>query len=185
MSLNTYKAKRDFTKTKEPASNKKNSSSSLNFCIQKHSARHLHYDFRLECGGVLLSWAVPKGPSLNPEDKRLAIHVEDHPLDYQYFEGTIPKGSYGAGTVEIWDHGTYTMPHASSKKEIEKKLREGLHNGHFAVILHGGRLNGEFIFQKLKKDEDDKSWLLIKKDDAFAEIDTPNEKSVKTKKKSL
>jgi bifunctional non-homologous end joining protein LigD len=183
MSLNLYREKRNFKKTTEPSSSKKNTSSSLNFCIQKHAARRLHYDFRLECRGVLISWAVPKGPSLNPEDKRLAIQVEDHPLDYQYFEGTIPKGNYGAGTVEIWDHGTYTMPQVSEKKELEKLLLEGLKKGHFAIILHGERLKGEFVFQKLKKDVDDKSWLLIKKDDSFAETEEMS-KSIIEKKKS-
>src|SRR4051812_16635741 len=105
MGLKEYKRKRKPKETPEPFDSKKSASPTLNFCVQKHDASHLHYDFRLECRGVLLSWAVPKGPSLNPKDKRLAIHVEDHPLDYQYFEGTIPKGHYGAGTVEIWDHG--------------------------------------------------------------------------------
>lgn len=184
MSLKEYKAKRDFKKTNEPATAKKSESPSLNFCVQKHAARSLHYDFRLECRGVLISWAVPKGPSLNPQDKRLAIKVEDHPLDYQYFEGIIPKGNYGAGTVEIWDSGTYTMPHASTRKEIEKDLLEGLKKGHFAVILHGEKLQGEFVFQKLKKDPDDNSWLLIKKEDAFedtADITKSAKKKVKSK----
>lgn len=188
MSLKEYKAKRDLSKTKEPAGFKKNSSSSLNFCIQKHAARHLHYDFRLEYQDVLLSWAVPKGPSMNPQDKRLAIQVEDHPLDYQYFEGIIPKGNYGAGTVKIWDHGTYTMPETADSKEIEKKLSDGLKKGHFAVVLHGNNLKGEFIFQKLKRDENDHSWLLIKKSDPFSsesaeEMETISEK-IKGKKNS-
>jgi bifunctional non-homologous end joining protein LigD len=168
MGLKLYKAKRDFTQTDEPEGSKKRSASSLNFCIQKHAARRLHYDFRLEHDGVLLSWAVPKGPSLDPKDKRLAIQVEDHPLDYQYFEGIIPKGNYGAGTVEIWDHGTYTMPHTTDRKEIEKAMTEGLKKGHFAVVLHGEKLNGEFVFQKLRNDSDKVEWLLIKKSDAYS-----------------
>lgn len=183
MGLKSYKAKRDFTQTKEPSGAKKRGASSLNFCIQKHAARHLHYDFRLEHDGVLLSWAVPKGPSLDPKDKRLAIHVEDHPLDYQYFEGTIPKGNYGAGTVEIWDHGTYTTPHTTDRKEIEKEISAGLKKGHFAVVLHGDNLNGEFVFQKLKKDPDDNAWLLIKKADGYVDDGPKVSSSKKTKKK--
>lgn len=169
MGLKEYQAKRNFKKTAEPPAIVKKSAKALNFCIQKHAASHLHYDFRLEYKGVLLSWAVPKGPSLNPQDKRLAIQVEDHPLDYQYFEGVIPKGNYGAGTVEIWDHGTYTVPNGGSRNEIEKSLTIGLHQGHFAIILTGEKLQGEFIFQKLKKDPEDRSWLLIKKDDSYAD----------------
>jgi bifunctional non-homologous end joining protein LigD len=139
-------------------------SDALSFCVHKHDATHLHYDFRLEYKGVLISWAVPKGPSLDPKDKRLAIHVEDHPLSYQYFEGVIPKGNYGAGTVEIWDHGTYRTIQGETRKEMEKYLKEGFSKGHFVVILSGKRLKGEFVFQKLKKDDpDDRNWLLMKK----------------------
>ncbi len=168
MNLKKYQTKRDFEKTPEPVTSDKNAKGPLNFCVQKHDARNLHYDFRLEFRGVLLSWAVPKGPSLDPKDKRLAIHVEDHPLDYQYFEGIIPKGNYGAGTVEIWDHGTYTTPKSQNKKEIEKEIALGLKIGHLAIILHGDKLNGEFVLQKLKKQEaKDTSWLLIKKNDAY------------------
>lgn len=166
MSLKDYRKKRNWEKTPEPGPEM--SHSSLNFCVQKHAARRLHYDFRLEYKGVLLSWAVPKGPSLNPSDKRLAIKVEDHPIAYQYFEGTIPKGNYGAGTVEIWDHGTYQIPGANTKKEAEKSISKGLKEGHFSFVIHGEKLKGEFIFQKLKEDPDDPSWLLFKKKDAFA-----------------
>lgn len=166
MTLKKYKVKRDFKQTPEPLSSLKKEAKNLNFCIQKHAARNLHYDFRLEFRGILLSWAVPKGPSLDPNDKRLAIHVEDHPLDYQYFEGVIPKGNYGAGTVEIWDHGYYTTPNSDKEQEIEKEISIGMKKGHLAIILHGEKLNGEFILQKLKKNEpDDHSWLLIKKGD--------------------
>ncbi len=168
MSLKEYQTKRKLKKSPEPSKGKPHLHDGLNFCVQRHAARHLHYDFRLEYQGILLSWAIPKGPSLDPHDKRLAVHVEDHPLDYQYFEGTIPKGSYGAGTVEIWDRGTYTTPEASTRKGIEKYLTEGLKKGHFAVILRGEKLEGEFVFQKLKKDPKDKSWLLIKKEDPYA-----------------
>ncbi|RZK62613.1 MAG: hypothetical protein EOO85_32085, partial [Pedobacter sp.] len=107
MSLQSYKQKRDFSKTTEPKAGKPKSSSELTFVIQKHDARNLHYDLRLEMGGVLKSWAVPKGPSINPKDKRLAMMVEDHPFDYKNFEGIIPKGEYGGGTVIVWDEGYY------------------------------------------------------------------------------
>ncbi len=167
MKLNAYKKKRDFKKTTEPSAKKtKSNKGALRFVIQKHAARRLHYDFRIELDGVLLSWAVPKGPSIDPKDKRLAVHVEDHPIEYQYFEGVIPAGNYGAGTVEIWDAGTYTTPHSSDRDAVEKEVREGYKAGHISVILHGKRLHGEFILQRI---DDEKSWLLIKKEEREAE----------------
>ena len=105
--LKKYNEKRDFTKTKEPVGKKKTLNNKLRFCIQHHKASHDHYDLRLECNGILLSWAIPKGPSFNPKDKRLAINVENHPLSYRHFEGTIPKGQYGGGTVLLWDEGYF------------------------------------------------------------------------------
>jgi bifunctional non-homologous end joining protein LigD len=121
------------------------------FVVHEHHARHLHYDFRLEMDGVLKSWAVPKGPSMNPADKRLAIMVEDHPLDYASFEGVIPEGQYGAGTVSIWDKGTYQLIDG----EIE--------SGRLEFLLKGKRLKGTFVLIKMKGKE--KEWLLIKKKD--------------------
>lgn len=160
MSLEKYQKKRNLKKSHEPKATVKRKKNALNFCIQRHDARHLHYDFRLEHKGVLLSWAIPKGPSSNPKDKRLAIKVEDHPLEYQYFEGEIPKGNYGAGAVKIWDHGTYTVPHA---EDVEKAITAGLKKGHFEILLSGEKIHGLYLFQKLKTDEKGTAWLLIKK----------------------
>src|SRR6478735_7181933 len=125
-----YWAKRDFSKTPEPRGVRAKEGRALSFLIQKHDASRLHYDFRLELNGVLLSWAVPKGPSMNPNDKRLAIMVEDHPYAYKDFEGIIPEGNYGAGTVMIWDNGTYTTYDEQPKAAMEKKLKADLKKGH-------------------------------------------------------
>lgn len=129
MALTLYNKKRNFKKTDEPSGEIKKSASKLIFVVQRHKASRLHYDFRLELDGVLKSWAVPKGPSMNPKDKRLAMMVEDHPYDYKDFAGVIPKGNYGAGIVEIWDHGTYNDIENSSENVAEKNLRAGLKTG--------------------------------------------------------
>src|SRR6186997_1855708 len=126
MSLSLYNKKRKFSETPEPEGKEKSSAKGLRFVIQKHDASHLHCDFRLEMKGVLKSWAVPKGPSLNPNDKRLAMMVEDHPYDYKDFAGVIPSG-YGAGIVEIWDEGTYSDLENSDIKTAQKHLKAGLH----------------------------------------------------------
>ena len=168
MSLTLYKHKRSFNKTPEPEGKKKSKSkSSLKFVVQKHDATNLHYDFRLEMEGVLKSWAVPKGPSMNPQDKRLAMMVEDHPYDYKDFEGEIPEGNYGAGIVEIWDNGTYSDIENSPREEAEKNLRAGLKSGDFKFTLFGKKLKGEFVLVELKG-KDDNSWLLIKHRDEYA-----------------
>jgi bifunctional non-homologous end joining protein LigD len=167
MGLAVYKKKRNFKETSEPEGKVKKSVSKLIFVVQRHKASRLHYDFRLELDGVLKSWAVPKGPSMNPKDKRLAMMVEDHPYDYKDFEGEIPKGNYGAGIVEIWDNGTYSDIENSPREEAEKNLRAGLKSGDFKFRLFGKKLKGEFVLVKLKG-KDDNSWLLIKHRDEYA-----------------
>jgi bifunctional non-homologous end joining protein LigD len=142
--------------TSEPKGQKvPKKSSELKFVIQKHAASHLHYDFRLEMGGVLKSWALPKGPPLKDEEKHLAIQTEDHPLEYLDFKGVIPAGQYGAGTVQIWDKGTYEpiSDNASLLKDYNK--------GHFVILLKGKKLKGGFALQRFK-DGDKPQWLLIK-----------------------
>ncbi|WP_375181153.1 DNA polymerase ligase N-terminal domain-containing protein [Chryseobacterium sp.] len=170
MALKDYNEKRKFDETSEPKGKTKKSKDQLIFVIQRHAASRLHYDFRLEMDGVLKSWAVPKGPSLDPKDKRLAMMVEDHPYDYKDFEGNIPEGNYGAGQVEIWDGGTYEPLDNNSKLSDEKELLKELHAGSLKFILHGKKLKGEFALVKMKNTEEN-SWLLIKHKDDFAESD--------------
>jgi bifunctional non-homologous end joining protein LigD len=138
--------------------------------VQKHEATRLHYDFRLEAEGVLKSWAVPKGPSMNTEDKRLAMMVEDHPFDYRTFEGIIPEGNYGAGTVMVWDQGNYIALGARDAKESDKLIRAGIKKGELKFILNGTKLKGGFAMVKLKNDRTGKgnSWLLFKERDEYA-----------------
>jgi bifunctional non-homologous end joining protein LigD len=167
MALGDYQSKRNFHQTPEPKGQTKPSAGPLQFVVQKHVASHLHYDFRLEIDGVLKSWAIPKGPSLDPEDKRLAMMTEDHPMDYRTFEGIIPKGNYGAGTVMVWDEGNYTERTTADPIQSQQNLRHGLHAGHITFILNGQKLKGEFALIKLKNAED-KAWLLVKKDDQYA-----------------
>jgi len=178
MALTLYKKKRSFKNTPEPTGGKA-SGVGLRFVIQKHDATRLHYDFRLEMKGVLKSWAVPKGPSLNPEDKRLAMMVEDHPYDYRTFEGIIPEGNYGAGTVIVWDEGTYEALEGGNKKEQEKLLLQQLKKGSLKIKMNGSKLKGEFALVKLKNAEKN-AWLLIKHRDKYAkETDvTKKDKSV-------
>ena len=177
MTLETYRQKRNFKQTPEPppeASASAPRGEPLRFVVQKHAASHLHYDFRLELGGALKSWAVPKGPSLNPEDKRLAMMVEDHPLDYRTFEGIIPEGNYGAGTVMVWDEGTYTALGAETREESERLLREQMGKGSLKIFLRGEKLKGAYSLSKMRggnvssSGKDENAWLLIKKQDDFA-----------------
>jgi bifunctional non-homologous end joining protein LigD len=184
MSLTAYKKKRSFDKTSEPEGGK-GTGKELRFVIQKHAASHLHYDFRLEMEGVLKSWAVPKGPSTDPKTKRLAMMVEDHPYDYRTFEGIIPQGEYGGGTVIVWDEGTYEALEAKDKSvdDQEKYLLKELNKGSVKMILHGKKLKGEFALVKTKG-MGENSWLLIKHDDKYASTEdiTKKDKSVLSKK---
>jgi bifunctional non-homologous end joining protein LigD len=182
VSLDTYKKKRDFKKTSEPNGLSGKSTGSLIFVVQRHKAKQLHYDFRLELDGVLKSWAVPKGPSLNPADKRLAVLVEDHPYDYKDFEGIIPEGSYGAGIVEIWDQGTYTDTDNSDIEKTEKKMKDGFSAGNIHFILHGKKLKGEFELVRING-KSKSNWLLIKHHDRFA-VDTHYNSEDKTPENS-
>src|SRR5438045_837476 len=168
MSLVDYQHKRKFNKTPEPTgklSRRKGNS----YVVQKHQASHLHYDFRLELNGVLKSWAVPKGPSLDPNIKRLAVAVEDHPYSYRKFEGIIPEGNYGAGKVEIWDEGTYfpTEYQNEDKSEMQKKIRQQLHGGKLNIYIKGKKLRG--VFHLIKPKDSEKNWLLKKSGDEFAQ----------------
>ncbi|MBD3263462.1 DNA ligase [Candidatus Woesearchaeota archaeon] len=176
MSLKEYKKKRKFDKTPEPeAKKKKSSSKSFIFVIQKHDATNLHYDFRMEIDGVLKSWAVPKGPSVNPKEKRLAIETEDHPIDYADFEGIIPEGHYGAGTVMVWDKGTYKNTTEKDDKEIPAK--KAYEKGHITFDLKGKKLKGGFALTRFREDK----WLLVKEDDDYADA---RKKPVKSEPKS-
>jgi bifunctional non-homologous end joining protein LigD len=174
--LTEYRRKRDFARTQEPSGDKTESPprpGKLRFVIQKHAARNLHFDLRLELDGVMKSWAVPKGPSLDPSVKRLAMQVEDHPIDYNTFEGTIPKGEYGGGTVMLWDRGTYTADAATTPGEEEDAIRQGLARGDLKITFHGARLHGSFALVRMKFSRDRSSaskpqWLLIKHRDKFA-----------------
>lgn len=172
MSLSEYKKKRSFSKTPEPSGTRprrgKSQKNELIFVVQKHHASHLHYDLRLELKGALKSWAVPKGPSMNPDDKRLAMLVEDHPFDYKNFEGVIPQGNYGAGTVIIWDQGTYEPAEkAATKADKEKLLLKGFYSGSLKIRMKGKKLKGDFVLVK-SENRGDNSWLLIKKKDEDA-----------------
>lgn len=184
MGLKEYNDKRDFNKTAEPKSGKPKATGKLQFVIQKHDASRLHYDFRLEMDGVLKSWAVPKGPSTDPKTKRLAMMVEDHPFDYKNFEGIIPKGEYGGGTVIVWDEGTYEpIEKIKGEKAQEKHLLDQLHAGSLKIVLHGKKLQGEYALVKTHG-MGENGWLLIKHKDDYAAVTdiTKKDKSVLSEK---
>jgi len=161
--LKEYKRKRDLSKTPEPgpgAAKRKREKKPI-FVIQQHAARRMHWDFRLEVDGVLASWAVPKGPSVNPAVKRMAVPTEDHPMEYANFEGVIPPGNYGAGRVIVWDMGVYAPLG-------DKPMAEGLKKGHVSFVLVGHKLMGAFALTRFRANEDE-SWLLVKMDDEYAD----------------
>ena len=169
-SLVEYRQKRDFSRTAEPRGKKTRPSPQLAFVIQKHAATRLHFDFRIELDGVMKSWAVPKGPSLDPKDKRLAMEVEDHPIEYNAFEGIIPKGQYGGGTVMIWDQGIYT--YGDDDMEPLDGLRRGYASGDLKLVMLGERLKGSFVLVRMKgKKATGREWLLIKHQDEYARPD--------------
>ena len=172
--LSEYRRKRDFSRTREPAGGARAKSSRLAYVIQKHDASRLHFDLRLELDGVMKSWAVPKGPSLDPSVKRLAIHVEDHPIEYNEFEGTIPEGEYGGGTVMVWDRGTYTW--ADGSADPEAALREGYRRGDLKVVLRGKRLKGSWVLVRTRgwgaAKNRKNQWLLVKHRDDAADPDS-------------
>lgn len=163
-SLSKYREKRDFRKTPEPSGDGKQGSSGRAFVIQKHDASSLHYDFRIEVDGVLKSWAIPKGPSTDPRDKRLAVMTEDHPIDYRDFEGVIPEGEYGGGTVMVWDRGTYKNLKKDGGHEVA--MSKCVDNGQVEIELHGEKLKGGYALRKFKGD---RQWLLIKMKDEHAD----------------
>jgi len=173
--LQQYKDRRDFSRTVEPSAEGVSAGEGpLIFVVQKHAARQLHYDFRLEMGGVLKSWAISKGPSYNPKTKRLAVMVEDHPLDYSSFEGSIPRGQYGAGQVIVWDNGTYSPDENgelsfADRVMAEERMKEGLDNGKISILLRGEKLKGSWTLVKMQRS--DRNWLLIKHHDKHASSD--------------
>jgi DNA ligase D-like protein (predicted 3'-phosphoesterase) len=163
--LGTYRKMRDFARTPEPAGKRLSRRSRRPiFVIQKHAASHLHYDFRLEAGGVLKSWAIPKGPSTNPRDKRLAMPTEDHPLEYARFEGVIPEGEYGGGSVIVWDLGTYRNLTEKDGKEVP--LEEALRQGRLKIRLEGEKLKGGYALTRIGTKP--ARWLLVKMSDSEA-----------------
>ena len=173
--LSRYRAKRSFDRTPEPIGDETHASSERSdeggthprFVVQKHDARRLHYAFRLESGGVLVSWAVPKGPSYDPKTKRLAVHVEDHPLDYEEFEGVIPEAQYGAGTVIVWDRGTYR--NLTQKRGKPISIEEAVRAGHVSIWLDGVKLTGGWSLTRTGGHGDGDNWLLIKRADEHAD----------------
>jgi DNA ligase D-like protein (predicted 3'-phosphoesterase) len=164
--LRDYHGKRDFGRTGEPRGQRTSTGDEPRFVVQIHDARTLHFDFRLQVDDVLKSWSIPKGPSDDPRDKRLAVPTEDHPLEYEEFEGVIPAGEYGGGTVIVWDHGTYE-PLSHDRKGRSVDFGESLEHGHAKFRLHGSKLHGEYALTRFR-DGKDESWLLVKASERHA-----------------
>ncbi|WEO99315.1 DNA polymerase ligase N-terminal domain-containing protein [Streptomyces sp. FXJ1.172] len=164
--LRTYRDKRDFERTHEPTGRPAEAGAGADgphFVVQIHDARRMHFDFRLQVDDVLRSWAIPKGPSSDPGDKRLAVPTEDHPLEYEDFEGVIPEGEYGGGTVIVWDQGTYE-PLSHDRRGRPVEFAESLEDGHATFRLHGSKLHGEYALTRFRGGEDEEeSWLLVRK----------------------
>ncbi|PKL63141.1 MAG: DNA ligase [Methanomicrobiales archaeon HGW-Methanomicrobiales-2] len=177
--LDDYHEKRDFARTPEPPGEQGTETARPVFVIQKHDATTLHYDFRLEADGVLKSWAVPKGPSVDPKEKRLALPTEDHPLDYAGFEGVIPAGSYGAGAVLVWDRGTYR--NLTEKEGREVGVAEAARRGHVSVWLEGEKVRGGYALTRFRTGKGE-AWLLVKMNDAGAD---PGRNPVETEPRSV
>ncbi|MBW8797738.1 MAG: 3'-phosphoesterase [Streptomyces sp.] len=160
--LRTYRDRRDFGRTGEPSGEATAPGDRLRFVVQIHDARRMHFDFRLQVDDVLKSWSVPKGPSTDPGDKRLAVPTEDHPLAYEDFEGVIPKGEYGGGTVIVWDHGWYE-PLSHDRRGRPVGFGESLERGHATFRLHGSKLHGEYALTRFRGRDGEDAWLLVKK----------------------
>jgi DNA ligase D-like protein (predicted 3'-phosphoesterase) len=167
--LRLYRDKRDFRRTREPSGGTKQPARRPIFVIQKHDASHLHYDFRLQIGRVLKSWAVPKGPSTDPREKRLAVQTEDHPLEYADFEGTIPEGEYGGGTVMVWDAGWYRNLKVDATGRERTSMLKAWNGGHLAVWLVGRKLRGGYALTRFRRERGKAQWLLVKIDDEAAD----------------
>lgn len=167
--LAEYHAKRDFDRTPEPRGRRRRPAQRSSFVVHLHDARRLHYDVRLESGGVLKSWAVPKGPSTDPRDKRLAVRTEDHPLDYADFEGVIPKGDYGAGPVIVWDAGTYR--NLTEHDGRPTSFHDGVERGHVKAWFDGVKLHGAYAFTRIRGQGNGATWLMVKMRDEAADPD--------------
>lgn len=178
-SLKSYRSKRNFSRSREPSGKKKEQNKQPVFVIQQHDASNMHFDFRLEIEGVLVSWAVPKGPSTDSREKRLAVMTEDHPLAYADFEGVIPQDEYGGGTVLIWDRGTYR--NITEGEDEPKPLPDALEEGHLAVWLEGSKIQGGYALTRVKYRGED-NWLLVKMKDDKADA---RRKPVNTQPKSV
>jgi DNA ligase D-like protein (predicted 3'-phosphoesterase) len=183
-SLDRYRQRRDFERTSEPKGRRRGNrrgarNRDARFVIQKHDASSLHYDVRIEAGGVLKSWAVPKGPSTDPRDRQLAVPTEDHPLDYEDFEGVIPEGEYGAGTVLVWDAGTYR--NLSEHRGEPVPVEDAIASGHLSVWLEGKKLRGGYAFNRMRRGKNE-AWLLVKMRDEGAD---PRRKPVRSQPESV
>ncbi|MEU2356357.1 DNA polymerase ligase N-terminal domain-containing protein [Streptomyces misionensis] len=172
--LRTYRGKRDFERTREPSGGQASEGGGRpRFVVQIHDARRMHFDFRLQVGDVLKSWSVPRGPSADPGDKRLAVPTEDHPPAYEDFEGVIPKGEYGGGTVIVWDRGTYE-PLSHDRRGRPVDFAESLERGHATFRLHGAKLRGEYALTRFRGRDGEDAWLLVRKGPAGAGRGTPD-----------